>query len=139
MKSKGLWIPIEILSRRDLRLHDKVVLALVRNLNDYGGIVEDYMDDWAATLGCDTEWLMSVLRRLQSLRLIHYQDRSWRIGASDYDPLSYLPDLPDGVTPDYVTGDIAWVSTPDGLKRYRNRMCNNNNMEHPWQESNTAT
>lgn len=106
---RGLWIPLEILSRRDLRHYDKIVYALVTYLDQYGGLIADHMRDWAQALGCDVDWLRSELQRLRSLGLVHCEKLAWRLGPDTSNPASKLPPLPSGVKPDSVSQHVAAV------------------------------
>lgn len=119
--AKGLWIPLDILQRRDLRIYDKVVLALVSYLDQYGGLCRDHYEQWAQTLGCDTQWLDSELRRLASLGLVHRRELSWRLGPSNDDPRSQLPELPPDAEVLSVSRGVAavWDATTNSVKMYR--------------------
>ncbi|MCL6567244.1 MAG: hypothetical protein K6U09_12590 [Acidobacteriia bacterium] len=118
---KGLWIPLEILQRRDLQQYDKIVYALISFLDQYGGLQHDMLEQWAGNLGCDRAWLDYELQRLAKKYLIHRQGMAWRLGPAQSNPATLLPELPDGVQPLSVSKGIATVydETQKAVKFYR--------------------
>jgi hypothetical protein len=107
--AKGLWIPIDILQRRDLQQYDKIVYALICYLSQYGGLMHDHMEQWAANLGCDRGWLEYELQRLAKKYLIHREGMAWLNGPPNTDALQKLPELPPNIEPLSINNGIATV------------------------------
>jgi hypothetical protein len=132
--AKGLWIPIEILQRRDLQQYDKIVYALICYLSQYGGLMHEHLDQWAANLGCDKSWLEYELQRLAKKYLIHRDGMAWLQGPPNTDPLQKLPELPPNVEPLSVANGIATVydEQQKAVKFYRAPVNGDKSMSHKW-------
>lgn len=139
-EQKGFWIPIEIWQRKDISLHEKLVLADVNSMQNAGRTYFKSNQRIADDLGCSTATVKRSIGKLRAMNLLQYGSiNQGNVRVLEVGQIDQAQDAPAGGskrTKPRVKKNSAKAQVDlhnSKVNRTDNSSVNTSEMVYPWQ------